>query len=114
MTASTAVGDDFYPGWTPSNCTPPLAAITMGPKGLVSIKTGPDVLMETRPGSNELAFRRPGFDGSAVVSIERNDEGRTSVRFSDGGMRTNPAGPTLYVYLPGGTVCPHGAPPPGM
>jgi hypothetical protein len=112
---SIAVAGDLYPGWTPSNCTPPLAAITMGSQGLVSVKTGPDVVIETRPGSYTMVFRRPGYDGSATVEIERVEDGsRTSIRLTEGGMRSKTGDRTIYVYLPGGTVCPHGAPPPSM
>jgi hypothetical protein len=117
---SAAVADDSAPGWAPSNCTPPLAAINIGPKGLLNVKTGPDVIIETRPGSHTLVFRRSGYDGSATVEIERVEEtGATSVRVPEGDMRANvklakPGGNTLYVYLPGGTACPNGAAPPSM
>lgn len=111
---SIASADAVDPGWTPSNCTPPLAVITM-PNGNLTVKTTRDVRIETRPGSDTMVFSRSGYPARVTVTMTKAnlEEGAKTlaVQVSGGDMRTTRDG-ILYVYLPGGTVCPNGAPAP--
>jgi hypothetical protein len=115
--APIAVADDVYPGWTSSNCTPPLAALTMSNDSFPNVNSGKDVVLKWRPGSHTMVFTKAGYDGGVTVTmnaVTAEDGGKTlAIQVSGGDMRTTRDG-TLYVYLPGGTVCPHGASAPLM
>jgi hypothetical protein len=110
---SCAVATELDPGSTPSNCTPPLAVITVDAKGLVTVRTAPHTGGTFTVGKHTphtLVLGRTGYDGSATI-LEFGVGSKEAFRVSEGDTYTPPGESMVYVYLPGGSVCPNGAPP---
>jgi hypothetical protein len=106
-----AVAADVDPGPATFSCTPPLAVITEGPNGSVKLKSAVGVVLRFRPQSHTMELSRPGYDGSATLELAKTEaSGKTTLRVTAGDAFT-PAGESMvYVYPPGGSICPNGTP----
>jgi len=111
FSVSGAAATDVDPGPATYSCTPPLAVITEGPNGSVKIKSAVGVVLSLRLQSHAMDLSRPGSDGSATLELARIEaSGKTILRVTVGDAFTPTGESMVYVYPPGGSVCPSGTP----